>query len=187
MIITDITGRTTGEADGMLALIKLVSEPDAYREKVKALMEATEEHKRFVALVGPADDVLNLQAAAKADRETAKTDLAAAQASANKIRLDAKEQGRTVVDKAQAESNDLLAQARSTLASAEAMRADVNRKAQELDQVALKLIAEQKAVAQQSAQLLAAAQKLDAEQAEAESLRDALRKKLAQIAQAADL
>ncbi len=187
MIITDITGRTTGEADGMLALIKLVSEPDAYREKVKALVEATEEHKRFVALVGPADDVLTLREAAKADREAAKKELADSQIAADAARTNARKAAMEIVQKATEDRNEMLAKASAVVSDAKAKWDEVSRAQSAAAEAHQKALATQQAAAQKAEQYATATQMLDAERAEVQGLRDALRKKLAQIAQAADL
>jgi len=187
VINTDITGRATSDADGMMALIKLVSEPDAYREKLKVLVEATEENKKFVALVGPADDVLRLREAAIADRALAKEELVTAKSQVAKNKAAAKVQSDKLISDTEtacteklAEANAVFNQARETLGEAVLMRGGVTA-----DQK--KVAAAQELNSKKEKELKAAKESLAADKKEIEELRDQLRKKLEQIAKAADL
>jgi hypothetical protein len=187
MLSTDITGRATSDADGMMALIKLVSEPDAYREKLKVLVEATEENKKFVALVGPADDVLRLREAAVADRALAKEELAAAKSLVTKNKAAAKAQAEKLISDTEkacaekvSEANAVVAEAKRQLDESSLLREGVTA-----DQK--KVVAAQELSAKKEKDLKAAKESLAADKKEIAELRDQLRKKLEQIAKAADL
>ena len=65
MIATDITGGSPGnaEANQVFNLLAVVANPDVYAEKVRSLLEATAEHGKVLALVGPATEVLAIREA----------------------------------------------------------------------------------------------------------------------------
>jgi hypothetical protein len=95
MISNDITGNAGGDASQVFNLLAVVANPDMYAKKLTEMVNATEANKKFVALVGPANEILQLRDEAKKDREEAKkellqakTDAAAAKDTANLVSKD---------------------------------------------------------------------------------------------------
>lgn len=131
MIATDITGNAPGGMDQMLTLLQAVSaDPKGYAEKLKALQDATEEHKKFVALVSPTGDVLRAREEVFSDRLIAKQELGVAKVEATKIKADAKTAAKATTDKAdkiladaQEQAAKLLTEAQQELSAAKSATA----------------------------------------------------------------
>jgi hypothetical protein len=126
MISTDITGHVGDNASHLFSLLAVVADPDAYAAKLKALVDATEEHKKFVSLVSPASEVLRAREEISADKLTAKQDLAAARAEATKIKADANASAKVVLDKANKALAEAQEQAASILTDAQQQRDEAN-------------------------------------------------------------
>jgi hypothetical protein len=105
MISTDITGNSGGDASQVFNLLAVVANPDMYAKKLTEMVNATEENKKFVALVGPANEILQLREGAKQDREAAKKEL-----------LQAKTDAAAVKDTANLVSKDIMVKAESDAA-----------------------------------------------------------------------
>jgi putative cell wall-binding protein len=187
MMVTDITGRTIGEADGMLALIKFVSEPEVYRARLKELTDATDAHRKAIELVGPAEDILVLRAEAEADRNTARESALEAKAAAAEAKKDAKD----IVKKAEQEAETTLTSARNAAAAivsdakSQLEKAEASGKQVKTEQA--KNTAAQEAIKRMEVQLAASLQAVADERFELEELRTSLRNKLADISKAAGL
>lgn len=187
MIHTDITGRATSDADSMMALIKLVSEPEVYREKLKLLVESTEEHKKFVALVGPADDVLRLREAAVADRALAKEELAAAKSQAAKTKAAAKAQADKLISDTEKVCEEKVIAANLVVSDAAARLEEANQLRNGVTADQKKVVDAQELNEKKGKDLKAAKESLAVDKKEVAELRDQLRKKLDAIAKAADV
>lgn len=105
MIANDITGSAGGDASQVFNLLAVVANPDMYAKKLTEMVNATEENKKFVALVGPANEILQLRDEAKKDREEAQ-----------KYLLQAKTDAAAVKDTANLVSKDIMAKAESDAA-----------------------------------------------------------------------
>lgn len=125
MISSSITG-SVGGSNQLFELLSLVSDPEAYAEKVRALEEATAENKKYVELVAPASDIISLREKAQIDRKDAAYELAEAQRKAEEIINAAKQEAAEIKASAHRFAND-------TKAIAENMLSDVSAKKSELD------------------------------------------------------
>lgn len=69
MISTDITGSNGGDASQVFNLLSIISDPVTYNEKLKKLVDATEEYKKYTALVGPASEIIALREKIAVEKE----------------------------------------------------------------------------------------------------------------------
>lgn len=122
-IATNIDG-SSGNANQLLDLLSVVSNPKVYEAKVKALQDATEENKKFVELVGPASEILQLRAQAELDAANAEAKLADADAQALQIVNDGKRKADAMVSEAKEQAQKLKNEA-------DALIADAKQKAEE--------------------------------------------------------
>lgn len=110
MIGADISGKGKDNLNDMLAVI---SNPQAYSEKMAALQAAIAENKKYVELVAPASDIIKLrndtrELVAKV-RQEAEEIKAKATAEAQSVLDEAKSQAKAIVAKAQSEADDIKA------------------------------------------------------------------------------
>lgn len=116
MIATSIDG-SVGGSNQLLDLLAVVANPESYAEKVKRLEEATAENKKYVELVAPASDILELRERARDALTAAEEQLVAAKAEADGIVKDARAEAKGIRDKAKAEAKALKDQADAQLAA----------------------------------------------------------------------
>ena len=116
MISTDITGGAGGDASQVFNLLAVVANPEVYGEKLKALVTATDEHKKFVALVAPASEILELRKQIALDKQAAVKLVADARAEAAEITAAATLKVQAMTTETQA----LVATARGLAADAQA-------------------------------------------------------------------
>ena len=101
MIATNIDGTTgSGDANQVFNLLAVVANPDMYAEKVRTLLEATAEHKKFLALVAPANEILAIRQQIDQDRAEAAAKLDKARADAAQLVAAAKADAQSIVDAA---------------------------------------------------------------------------------------
>jgi len=100
MISTDITGSANGDASQIFSLLSVVANPDVYREKLKVLLDATEEHKKYLALVAPASEIVQIREDIEADKASAKKLIDAAANTAKDIVSDAQNSAKSILDEA---------------------------------------------------------------------------------------
>ena len=124
MIASNIDG-TVGGSNQLFDLISLVSDPQAYAEKVKRLEDAAAESKKYVELVAPASDILTLREESQADRAEAARELKEAKTEAASIRAKAK----ALTGEAQAEAEKIVEEAK---VEAQAIRNQAAAEKQEL-------------------------------------------------------
>ena len=125
MISTDITGGAgNGYAAQVFNLLAVMANPETYGAKLKTLVEATEEHKKFVALVGPADEVLALREEVKASVKEAKDKVSKAKKDADEIKSKAEAAAAEKLTLAQKRADDILALAEAARAEANAALKD---------------------------------------------------------------
>jgi hypothetical protein len=113
MISTDITGNSGGEASQVFNLLAVVANPDMYAKKLTEMVNATEENKKFVALVGPANEILQLRDDAKKDRESAKNELQQAKSDVAEKKTAAALAGKEVIAKAEVDAAKIRQDAES--------------------------------------------------------------------------
>jgi cell division septum initiation protein DivIVA len=102
MSITNNIDGSSGSSNQLLELLSVVSNPKVYEAKVKSLQEATDENKKYVELVGPASEIIELREKAKADA-----------AKAEKLLEDAKAQALQIVNDGQRKSDGLVSEAKA--------------------------------------------------------------------------
>lgn len=115
-ISNSIDGSTVSGTDNVLSLISLISDPVAYKQKIDELNAATDENRKFVELIAPAQDILTLRgkladelAEATEAKKKAKDD-ADAQVKA------AKEAANNIVSAANAKADSIIADANAVKA-----------------------------------------------------------------------
>jgi len=111
MISTDITGSSGGDTSQVFSLLAVIANPDVYTKKMTDMVNATEENKKFVALVGPANEILQLKDDSKKDREEAKKELQQAKADAAEKKATATRAGKEALAKAEADAAAIRADA----------------------------------------------------------------------------
>lgn len=126
MIATDITGSAGGDAAQVFNLLAVVANPDAYGEKLKALVTATEEHKKFLALVAPATEILDIRQKIEADKAAAKQALEDAQLEATNIKDAAAAQAKAIMDEATAAAATARKLAQEAQAASTAKLAEID-------------------------------------------------------------
>lgn len=109
MIITDITGNAGGDASQVFNLLAVVANPEVYGEKLKALVSATEENKKYVALVAPASEILELRKQIETDRAQAAKLLKDAKAEATNIEASAKSKAQAMIN----ETSEVVSKAKA--------------------------------------------------------------------------
>jgi len=119
MIINNIDG-STGNSTQILDLLSLVAaDPEVYKSKLKALEDATAEHKKYVELIAPASDILTLKEKSQKDAQEAAKALADAKEKAKSIVSDATEKAKSLIDNAQDSANSLVEDAKSIKSQAD--------------------------------------------------------------------
>lgn len=108
MIATDITGSANGNASQVFSLLAVVADPEAYGAKLKALVTATEEQKKYVELVAPASEILEMRKQIALDKAEATKVLADAKTESAKLKADAQAQVKAMTT----ETNELVAKAK---------------------------------------------------------------------------
>jgi hypothetical protein len=108
MIITNIDGSIGGSSN---QLLDLLSNPEAYTAKLKALQDATTANNKTISLVGPASQVLQLRDDAVVALNTAKQKLADAQIAANEIKQAAQDEAAGLLSSARLQAQQLVADA----------------------------------------------------------------------------
>lgn len=124
-IANNIDG-SSGGANQLLDLLSVVSNPKVYEAKIKALDEATAENKKYVELVGPASEILNLREKANAALEKAENTLAEAEAQATQVINDGKRKADAMIAEAKAQAQQLENKAKALIAEANQKTADAS-------------------------------------------------------------
>lgn len=134
MIANNIDGTATNP---LMNLIDLVSNPDEYKKRVKALQDATAENLKAVSLVGDAAKITELRAAAEADRKLAVDELSDAKAKASDLLKDAKAKANKVLTDADVKIKAMYEDAIKAKEDAEAAKvaADKSRAEAEAEKV----------------------------------------------------
>jgi chromosome segregation ATPase len=123
-ISTNIDG-TVGSSNQLLDLLSVVSNPKVYESKIQDLQDATDAYNKAIALAGPADEIVDLRAKAKDDRDAAKAELADAKAKASKAIADANAQANNIVLDATNKANVILSDAKNKQAETDKLQANV--------------------------------------------------------------
>jgi len=156
MISTDITGNSGGDTSQVFSLLAVIANPDVYAKKLTDMVNATEENKKFVALVGPANEILQLKDDSKKDREEAKKELQQAKADAAEKKATATRAGKEALAKAEADAAKIRKDAEDLKAAQAVLVQEVEKlKADLADAIAAANAREQAAVGAASEQVKA--------------------------------
>jgi len=120
-IATTITGGSASSQ--LLDLLAIMANPSAYKAKFDALEEATAENKKYIELLGPAEDIISLRNQAKVLRQEADAYKTTTTAEADAVLAAAKDQAATIVADAQEQANTATATAKTKTDAAEALMA----------------------------------------------------------------
>jgi chromosome segregation ATPase len=163
MIVTDITGSSGGEASQVFNLLAVVANPDIYAKKLTDIVNATEENKKFVALAGPANEILQLKADSKADREAAKKELQQAKLDATATKNAASLAAKDVIAKAEADAAVLRKDADSLKSAQAVLVQEVEKLKEELNSAIAAAKAREQAAATAIAEQVKATEALSIE------------------------
>ena len=174
MISTDITGSSGGDTAQVFSLLAVMANPDVYAKKLTDMVNATEENKKYVALVGQANEILQIKDASKKDREEAQKELQQAKADAAENKAAATRAGKEALTKAEADAarirkdaEDLKTEQAVLVQEAEKLKADL------VDAIAAANAREQAAVAAVAEQVKAT-EALNAERQSYKTCKDRL-------------
>lgn len=174
MSISNNIDGSVGGGGQLLDFISLVTNPKVYEAKIKSLQEVTAEHQKFVELIAPATEILDLREKLKADKEKAKNALAEATLKAESTVSQAKDEAAKLVSNAKEKAAQLEADAQAAFDDAKLAQEEARKDANEVKKAIKEydaLIASLKA---QQTQLATAQKDADAIKNEAQSLRDDL-------------
>ena len=124
-IANNIDG-SNGGANQLLDLLSLVSNPKVYESKIKALQDATDENKKYVDLVGPASEILQLRAEAEVATQNAKDTVENAKAQALQLVNDAKRKADAMIGEAKVTAAKLENEAKALSEVAKQKAADAS-------------------------------------------------------------
>lgn len=124
-ISTNIDGSTVSGADNVLSLISLISDPVAYKARIDELNAATEENRKFIELIAPAQDIVVLRSKLAAELADAVDATKTAKVDADVLVRDAKAAADGIV-------SDAKAKAATIIADADAIKAANDSSAKEL-------------------------------------------------------
>lgn len=122
MISTNIDGSIPG-SNALADVLALIANPTAYAAKLAELQAATDEYKKFVALIGPASEIDKLRSEASLDRENAAAATAFAKNFAATTTAEAKVQAATIVASAKDDAAAIIADSKSANAEAKKLKA----------------------------------------------------------------
>ncbi len=117
MITTNIDGTSPNASSQLFDLLAVVSNPDVYTAKLKALQDATDANNKTIALVGPANQVLQLRDDAETALAAAKQKLVDAQTAADQVKQAAQDEISSLLSAARQ-------QAQQTVNDANVLKAD---------------------------------------------------------------
>ena len=132
MISNSIDGSSSNQVLDLLSILS--SSPEVYASKLKALQDATEEHKKFVEAVGPVGDIIGLKTQAAADRDAANQELSEAKVEAKALVAQAKADAQSAVDSANSKAEAIVNEAEAQKITADALLT----KAQQANAAAIK-------------------------------------------------
>lgn len=130
-ISTNIDG-SVGGGNQLLDFISLVTNPKIYEAKIKTLQEATDKNQKFVELVAPATEILDLRDKLKADKAAATVALNEAKNKAEGIVKTAQETANSIIAEAQAKALLLVSEAQAATDDAKAAQSEARKAANEL-------------------------------------------------------
>jgi cell division septum initiation protein DivIVA len=132
MSISNNIDGSVGGNNQLLDFISLVTNPKAYEAKIKALQDATEANQKFVELVAPATEIMDLREKLKADKAAAKTALEEAKIKADDIAKKAQATADAIIADAKAKAEQLTNEAQAAADDAKAAQSEARRGANDV-------------------------------------------------------
>lgn len=105
--------------DAVTAVLQVLADPAAFKTQIKALQAVIDENKKFVELVAPAGELMNLLEKQKSREAAAEKAMADAVEKSEKLIATAEAQVRSLQTTAQAEAEDLRTRAKAVLEQAQ--------------------------------------------------------------------
>jgi len=171
MSITNNIDRSSGSSSQLFDLLTVVSNPAVYQTKLKALEDATAEHKKYVELVGPASDILALKEKSQKDAQEAANVLDSAKQQATGLISDAKAQASDIVAVAKTEASKLKTDAQDVMDAAKLVKTQADSAATQAVQVQAKVDANLASAAEKAKLLDKAIADANAAKEDAEALK----------------
>jgi UDP-2,3-diacylglucosamine pyrophosphatase LpxH len=138
-ISSSITGAPIGESSQLFSLLSIMTDPEAYNKKLKDLLEATENHNKAVALVGPSSEIMKIRQDIEKDREEAKAELDDVRKKASSMVSDATKKSKEILSNANLKQDAILAAAQAKQAAVEAALVAVQARSLEFDDLNARL------------------------------------------------
>lgn len=132
MSISNNIDGSVGGNNQLLDFISLVTNPKAYEAKIKALQEATETNQKFVELVAPATEIMDLREKIKADKAATKSALEEAKIKADVTIKNAQATADAILADAKAKAEQLTNEAQAAADDAKAAQSEARRSANEV-------------------------------------------------------
>jgi hypothetical protein len=123
MIHTDITGGNS-DASQVFNLLAVVANPDVYAEKMRTLMDATAEHNRLLALIGPASEILAIREQVDKDKKAFDESCAKEKEKIAQLKSSAQAASKEKISTATQKADGIVAAAEQVKAEAERVMAE---------------------------------------------------------------
>lgn len=130
-INTNIDGSSVGGANQLLDLLSIVSNPQVYENKVKALQNAIDENKKYVEAVAPVSEILAIREQIQEEKAAAVTALAEAKVKAADMVAQAKDKAAVLVADAEAKASQISSDVQAIAEEAKTARAEAQKAANE--------------------------------------------------------
>jgi len=127
-----ISNNIDGSAGGnnqLLDFLSLVTNPKIYEAKIKTLQEVTAEHQKFVDLVAPATEIMDLREKLKKEKADLSETLSNAKAKAEATIKEAQEKANGIIVEAQAKADGLIDEAKKASDDAKAAQSEARQDA----------------------------------------------------------
>ena len=183
MISTDITGVVNNNSAQVFSLLAVVTNPEIYAEKLKTLMAAIEEQKKYVELIAPASEIMALRTSIVADKAAAAASIEEAKAEAKQLKATAKAQAQVIVEDAEKTAASIKKVSAEMQASATAKLAEADATATALKSQLASAAAAEKAAKAQVAAAEAEKKALEVEKIAVISIKDKLSAKVKAFAE----
>lgn len=124
MISTNIDGSIPG-SNALADVLALIANPTAYAAKLAELQAATDEYKKFVALIGPASEIEKLRSDAALDRENAAAATAFAKNFAATATAEAKAEAAVMIASAKEYADAIMSDSKAANADIKKLKASL--------------------------------------------------------------
>ena len=132
MSISNNIDGSTGGSGQLLDFLSLVTNPKIYEAKIKTLQEVTATHQKFVELVAPATEIMDLREKLKADKAAATETLSEARNKANVLVKNAQDTADSILAEAKAKADALIDEAKKASDDAKAAQSEARKTANDV-------------------------------------------------------